>query len=123
MTSQQGTKWWLLAALAFASEIALLIAAGVAAKRLSEPRSWALAASWGAVVIVGAIWMRWMSPNSAHRLPEAGRVLLACSLFITVGLTLGLTGGPWGPLLAIAGCAVTVVVQPALGQQRLGFTS
>ena len=109
----RSTTWWVLGVLAFAAEIFLAFGAGMFALEVA-PDAWGLAAMMAAVVVVVAIWARWMSPKSPRRLKVGARVLLGCGLFVAVGALMSAASIWWGPLLALAGSAVTVVAQPNL---------
>jgi hypothetical protein len=103
----------LLGALAFAAEIVLFVAIGIAGWVLWEGMLGLLV---GAVCVVAlvVVWALWLAPRSARRLSFWPRLVLATALYAIPVLLL--SGGPdrraWVGLVAVAWLVYVVAAFP-----------
>lgn len=112
---------WAVGTVAFAVEIALVAIGGIVGYRLAYQLGtagrWSAAAV--AVVVLVAIWARWMAPAADDRLPATGRVLLAAVLIGLVAVGMWATGSPAVALVfGIVGIAAMAIGQPLLDSQQ-----
>lgn len=111
----QGALEWTVGTAAFAVEIALAVTVAVAGYRSVDggPLGWLVGAA--ALVVLFAIWGRWMSPRAPRRLPLPGRLILGSALTLAAAAAIAVTGAlVWGIVLAVVGVAVILVGQPLL---------
>jgi hypothetical protein len=79
---------------AFLCELAMLALLVAAGHGMAHGwRGWALGVFLAFVAI--GIWVQWMAPRSARRLPNPTRFVVQIMLFLTVGLYAAAGGLPW----------------------------
>jgi hypothetical protein len=94
-----------------ATELGLLAAAVVGGWRLSD--GWpGILVALVLLVVVAAVWGRWIAPRAGHRLPDPGRLAAEGALFAAAGLLLAVSGlSGWGVVLAVGGVTVALLVR------------
>ncbi len=96
---------------AFVSELALLLAAGVGGWRLAHDVAGtgvavAIVAAVGLPLLIAAVWGAWLAPRARWPLGGAARLVTKCALFVATGFLLAGVGlAWWGAALAVVGCA------------------
>lgn len=94
--------------LRFGLEVALVVAAAVVGSGAGP------LGAVGAVVVVVAVWGRFVAPKSAHRLDDPARLGCELVLFLAVGGGLAARGATAaGAILALASTVVAIAVRRA----------
>lgn len=103
---------WAAATGAFLVELALIATLAMAVHRLVGGGVLGWIAGGAAVVVLIAVWARWMSPRAPRRLALAGRLVLGCALVLGAAALAHLAGmSTWAGWFAVLGVLLTVAGQ------------
>lgn len=102
MEQQSVTRIGVWEALAFVTELAMLVALAVVGWRLAPGQVLGYVLVPLLPVVVAVVWAVWLAPRAVRRLPGSGARIGKIVVFVVTGALLWATGlWPWGVALAV----------------------